>query len=89
MMYPYMTLADGTEITHSQVFEEDGINKVEVYFERPTKNGFDSARFQLPSYKRIKRDGYTDKEMDFFEELLHHNAHLLYKYGACGGVKIA
>jgi len=44
MMYSYITLADGTEITHSQIFEENGIQKIEVYFERPTKNEFDSAR---------------------------------------------
>lgn len=25
MVYPYMVLADGTEIVHTQVFEEDGL----------------------------------------------------------------
>ena len=25
MVYPYMTLADGTEIVYTNVFEEDGI----------------------------------------------------------------
>ena len=52
-----MKLGDGTGITHSQVFEEDGIPKVEVYFERPTSNVFDSARAQLPSYTWLKRSG--------------------------------
>ena len=28
MMYPYMTLADETEIVHSQIIEKDGIKKV-------------------------------------------------------------
>ena len=28
MVYPYMTLADGTEIVYTNVFEEDGIKKV-------------------------------------------------------------
>ena len=32
MMYPYMTLADETEIVHSQVIEEDGKKKVIVNF---------------------------------------------------------
>ena len=50
MVYPYMTLADGTEIVYTNVFEEDGIKKVEVHFERPTEKGFDTARCQLPSY---------------------------------------
>ncbi len=28
MMYPYMTLADDTEIVHSQIIQEDGVKKV-------------------------------------------------------------
>ena len=44
MMYPYMTLSDETEIVHSQLIEDKGIKKVIVNFERPTDNGFDSAR---------------------------------------------
>ena len=27
MMYPYMTLADETEIVHSQIIEKDGLKK--------------------------------------------------------------
>ena len=73
MMYPYMTLADETEIVHSQIIEENGKKKVIVHFERPTENGFDSARCELP----------------VFEELLHSNAHLLYKYAENGGIQIA
>ena len=47
MVYPYMTLADGTEIVYTNVFEEDGIKKVEVHFERPTEKGFDTARCHI------------------------------------------
>jgi hypothetical protein len=89
MVYPYMTLADNTEIVHTQVFEEDGIQKVEVHFERPTENGFDTARCQLPSYTWLIREGFSDEEMKLFNELMHSNAHLFYKYGASGGVHIA
>ena len=35
MMYPYMILADETEIVHSQIIEKDGMKKVIVNFERP------------------------------------------------------
>lgn len=89
MMYPYMTLADETEIVHSQIIEEDGMQKVLVHFERPTENGFDSARCELPSYNWVLKDGYTNDEIDMFEKLLRSNAHLLYKYAASGGVNIA
>ena len=85
MMYPYMTLADETEIVHSQIVEKDGMKKVIVNFERPTEDGFDSARCELPDYKWTERQGYSDKEIAMFEELLHSNAHLLYRYAENGG----
>ena len=77
MMYPYMTLADETEIVHSQIVEKDGMKKVIVNFERPTEDGFDSARCELPDYKWTERQGYSDEEIAMFEELLHSNAHCL------------
>ena len=89
MMYPYMTLSDETEIVHSQLIEDKGIKKVIVNFERPTDNGFDSARCELPEYKWTEKEGDSDEEIAFFEKLLHSNAHLLYKYAANGGIKIA
>ena len=47
MLYPYMTLNDGTEVCYSQILEG---HKVVVNFERPTEDWFDSARCELPSY---------------------------------------
>jgi hypothetical protein len=84
-----MTLPDETEIVHSQLIEEDGQKKVIVNFERPTEDGFDSARCELPSYEWIERKGYSEEEIAMFEELLHSNAHLLYKYAENGGIQIA
>ncbi|MDR2888270.1 MAG: hypothetical protein LBV33_00305 [Lachnospiraceae bacterium] len=89
MMYPYMTLADETEITHSHIIEENSQQKVIVHFERPTDLGFDSARCELPEYKWILIEGYSEEEVEVFRQLLQSNAHLFYKYAACGGVEIA
>ena len=80
MMYPYMILADGTEIVHSQIIEKDGMKKVIVNFERSTESGFDSARCELPDYKWTEKTGYSDEEINMFEKLLHNNTHLLYRY---------
>ena len=82
MMYPYMVLADETQIVHSQIIEKDGRQMVVVHFERPTKDGFDCARCELPEYRWILKEGYSDEEIAAFEELLHNNAHLLYKYAS-------
>lgn len=61
MMYPYMTLADKTEIVHSHLIEENGKRKVIVNFERPVVKGFDSARCELPDYTWTQREGYSDE----------------------------
>ena len=52
MIYPYITLADGTEIVHTHVFEEDGLQKVEVHFERPKEGGFDTAMKSMAEGKK-------------------------------------
>ena len=89
MMYPYMTLSDETEITHSHLIERDGQQIVEVHFERPTETGFDSARCVLPTYTWKFNEGYSPAEIAFFEEFLRHNAHLFYRYAAQGGIQCA
>lgn len=89
MMYPYIILEDETEITHSHIIEENNTQQVEVHFERPTEEGFDTARCILPSYSWIKIEGFSDNEIQEFNEFLKNNAHLLYKYAASGGIQIA
>jgi len=89
MMYPYMTLADDTEIVHSHLKEENGLKVVDVHFERPKPYGFDSARCSLPSYEWIIRDGFTDEEITIFERILQDNAHTFFKYAETGGINIA
>lgn len=89
MMYPYMALSDETEIVHSQIIDEDGEQKVIVHFERPTDDGFNSARCVLPEYKWLLVEGYSEQEIALFEQLLHSNAHLIYKYAMNGGIQIA
>lgn len=77
MMYPYMTLPDETEITHSHLMERCGQQTVEVHFERPREGGFDSARCVLPTYTWKFNEGYSPEEIAFFEEFLRYNAHLI------------
>lgn len=82
MLYPYMKLMDGTEIVHSQLIEQDSIGKVIVHFERPTENGFDSARCELPAYRWVLQDGYSDREISAFEEFLKKNYQQILEYAS-------
>ena len=84
MMYPYMTLNDDTEITHSEM-KPDG--SVKVYIETPDeKDGFHHAVCWLPAYKWESVQGYTEKEMAFFSELIRNNAHAIMDFSVSGGV---
>ena len=86
MMYHYITLADETEIVHSHLIQEGENNIIEVHFERPTENGFDSARIKLPTYEWIMRDGFSDEEIKSFEEFSARHAHLMYYHAENGGI---
>ncbi len=86
MMYEYMEFADQTLVTHSRVLGEGNSETVQVHFERPKMSGFDSARCELPSYRWLMCDGFTEQETAYFTEFLHHNAHLLFRYARVGGI---
>lgn len=87
MMYPYMTLNDDTEITHSEM-KPDG--RVMVYIETPDlKDGFHNAVCWLPDYKWEKISGYTEDEMLFFKQLVKNNAHAIIEFSKDGGVLYA
>ena len=84
MMYPFMTLNDDTEITHSEMLPD---NKVKVYIETPDlKDGFHNATCYLPDYKWEDICGYSDAEMDYFQQLIRNNAHLIMEFSQKGGI---
>ena len=89
MMYPYMELADETLITHSGLLHKEAVPTIDVHFERPTENGFLSARCVLPTYQWKFNEGFSEQEIAFFEEFLLNNAHLLYRYAEQGGIRCA
>ncbi|MBQ6479677.1 MAG: hypothetical protein IJI45_01035 [Anaerolineaceae bacterium] len=82
MLYPYMTLGDNTEITHSGIQADQS---VKVYIETPVHGGFHHATCILPSYEWIETYGYSDEEIKDFTDFLHHNAHLILEFAAEGG----
>ena len=61
-----------------------------VHFERPTEDGFDSIRFELPSYKITYKEGnYTDEEIELFRKVVEQGAPYFYKWAKEGGIQIA
>ena len=77
MLYPFMTLNDGTEIVHSETLEEAGKEKVEVRIEKPVYGGFHSAACWLPEYKWENIEGFSPEDIQYFQELLESVAHII------------
>ena len=83
-MYPFMTLNDDTEITHSEMYSD---GKVKVYIETPDDTGgFQNAVCWLPEYRWENINGYSDAEMAYFKQLIKNNAHLIIEFSQEGGV---
>lgn len=83
MMYPYMTLNDDTEITHSEMYPD---GKVKVYIETLDETGgFHDAICWLPDYT-WEVHGYSESEMMYFKQLIRDNAHLIIEFSQEGGI---
>lgn len=87
MMYPFMTLNDGTEIVHSEM-NTDG--KVKVYIETPDeKDCFHNLTCYLPTYEIIENNGYTPEDIDKFMDIIKSTAHLIIEFSKDGGFENA
>ena len=90
MIYPYVKYSDETEVSFSNIYIENDVECIDVHFERPTENGFDSVRIQLPTYKVTVWEGnYSNEEIEFFKKVVQNSADLFYKYAREGGIKLA
>ena len=73
-----MTLPDETEIVHSEILIINDKENVKVYIERPIDGGFASATCWLPEYKWENINGFSTEDIDYFSEIIHSGAHLLF-----------
>ena len=76
MFYNYVEMNDGTQVAYSN-FLEDGT--VEIGIERPTEDGFDSARCLLPSFAWSAVEGFDCSEVAEFERYLRNNLPLIWR----------
>lgn len=90
-MYPYVKYPDGTEVVFSDIYiDENGEECIDIHFERPTEDGFDSVRIKLPNYEVSVWEGhYSDEEIEFFKKVVENSADLFYKYSKEGGLRFA
>ena len=75
MIYPFLTLEDGTEMHHSEM---KGDGSVKVYFEKPdAKDGFHHATCWLPDYRWEEIFGFDEEEMSLYRKAVSSKAQLI------------
>jgi len=83
MMYPFLTLDDGTEIVHSEMLPDQ---TVRVYMEKPDeKDCFHHATCFLPSYDWEEVFGFTQEDIERYQEIIQSTAHLILQFSQEGG----
>ncbi len=85
MLYPFMTLNDNTEIVHSENYFVDGQEQVRVEIEKPIESGFASAECILPTYEWKNVNGFSQEDIDGFQELLESVSHIIIDLARNGG----
>lgn len=85
MMYPFMTLEDGTGVAHSESYDCNGIETVKVYFEKPVDGGFLSAECYLPSYTWENINGFTEANIADLHAYLQSVSHIVIRLAREGG----
>lgn len=83
MMYPYLTMEDGTEIVHSEM-QSNGT--VKVYMEKPDAvHGFLNATCFLPAFTWTN-DGFSDEKLSELKAFVQRNAALIMQFSKEGGM---
>lgn len=83
MMYPFLTLDDGTEIVHSEM-RDDG--RVKVYVEKPDATDcFHHATCWLPGYAWEDVFGFSDGDVKRYQQVIESTAHLIMRFAQEGG----
>lgn len=87
MMYPFMTLDDDTEITHSEYLPS---HKVKVYVETPDERDcFHHMTCYLPDYSVEEVTGYSEDEVNRYMDTIRSTAHLIMEFSKTGGFENA
>ena len=83
MIYTFITLEDNKEIVHSEM-RPDGT--VKVYLEQPdAEMGFRHATCYLPSYAWEDVEGFTQAEIERYQQVIESTAHLILEFSQEGG----
>lgn len=82
MVYPFMTIKDDIEVTHTEVRSD---NTVKVYFEQPVYLDFHSIECVLPQFEWSENNGFSDEELKYLDKYIHSVSDIIIDLAKKGG----
>ena len=82
MMWEYVRLEDDTQVSYSEVRED---NTVKVVVERPRDWGFDTAECILPAFNWVSHEGFSEANLKELDDFVRNNAPLILRFAYEGG----
>lgn len=82
MMWEYVRLEDDTQVSYSEVRED---NTVKVVVERPRDWGFDTAECILPAFNWVSHEGFSEADLQELDDFVRNNVPLILRFAYEGG----
>ena len=89
MKHVYVEFADGTLVTFNDVRKDKNGEHIDVYFERPTDDGFAFLQISLPDMDTVATEGLTKEEILDLKDFATDNEALIWEMAREGGPKLA
>ena len=64
MKYVYVEFADETLVTFNDIRRDNNGEHIDVYFERPTEDGFAFLQISLPDLNTVATEGLSEEEIE-------------------------
>ena len=89
MKYVYVEFEDGTLVTFNDICRDNNGEHIDVYFERPTDEGFAFLQISLPDLNTVDTAGLTNEEIEDLKAFAADNESLIWEMAREGGPKLA
>lgn len=89
MKYVYVEFADETLVTFNDIRKDNDGEHIDVYFEKPTDDGFAYLQISLPDVDTVATDGFSEEEVKDLKAFATDNEALIWEMAREGGPKFA
>lgn len=79
MKYVYVEFADETLVAFNDIRKDNDGEHIDVYFEKPTDDGFAYLQISLPDVDTVATDGFSEEEVKDLKAFATDNEALIWE----------